>query len=601
MGTDSTIADEVACVAIERANALARVAIERADAALLRRQLADGADSNRNMLPLERSYLHECVQEDWLEGARLLLDFGADPNCRDSYCGEAPLQFALGDASASAAITELLLARGAQVQLLSDIGQTLLHVVSKLDDVENLQVVLAHARRQLSERSFHEWLNATDDSGCAALHLAHDPEVVRVLLEAGARVDIPDREGNLPLHCLCADDGGADNLEDAASLLCRAGAEADAQNHAGETPLHRTLSTHKIKLACFLIEQAGARSDISDAEGLKAEDLFPDDLQARMEIQQARKNASASQQANALSERLCDAAAAGDQVEIGRCLDEGAKPNGNDPLGRLPLVEAVISGSEPAWRALLNAGADPANRDACHSNRFSCLNAVSAAIEMGNGPACAAMLEACPSRSVAAQLIERRDGLSRAAYYGYAGVCEALLDWGVPLVPAWGTPALHPAAAGGRLGVIRLLEKRGCDMDQLDGFDRTALHAACEAQQLKATDVLLELGANPNFAGMGGLIPLMAAARTGTASDRLIGAVEDINARDSEGRTALFHAAQRGHRRLCERLLRAGADPNVADCLGRRPADVADSRIEALLAQFGRSGSPHVATPESAP
>jgi ankyrin repeat protein len=51
----------------------------------------------------------------------------------------------------------------------------------------------------------------------------------------------------------------------------------------------------------------------------------------------------------------------------------------------------------------------------------------------------------------------------------------------------------------------------------------------------------------------------------------------NVNARDSEGRTALMLAARHGQTKAVLALLAAGADPNVADSHGFTPLRVANS------------------------
>jgi ankyrin repeat protein len=69
------------------------------------------------------------------------------------------------------------------------------------------------------------------------------------------------------------------------------------------------------------------------------------------------------------------------------------------------------------------------------------------------------------------------------------------------------------------------------------------------------------------------LIELIATAGEDARDDvgRLIRAGADINAMDTEGRTALILAAAHGHQTTVRLLLDAGADTNVVDNSGRTP------------------------------
>ena len=103
--------------------------------------------------------------------------------------------------------------------------------------------------------------------------------------------------------------------------------------------------------------------------------------------------------------------------------------------------------------------------------------------------------------------------------------------------------------------VIDTLFRAGSDVASADKFGQTAMHLLCGAglqkgQALKEGLVLLAL-------------------------DRLFQESPQIDALDARGFTALHHAAARGYSQLVVRLLRAGADKNLRDNLGRSAYDFA--------------------------
>ena len=59
-------------------------------------------------------------------------------------------------------------------------------------------------------------------------------EVVKILLDAGALVNIFDRKGYTPLYC-----AAINNHFDITKLLLDAGADVDKADFGGMTPLHR--------------------------------------------------------------------------------------------------------------------------------------------------------------------------------------------------------------------------------------------------------------------------------------------------------------------------------------------------------------------------
>jgi hypothetical protein len=90
-----------------------------------------------------------------------------------------------------------------------------------------------------------------------------------------------------------------------------------------------------------------------------------------------------------------------------------------------------------------------------------------------------------------------------------------------------------------------------------------------------------------------GVPALQQAARSGDLAtiERLHASGADLDARDSQGRTAVLEAAMAGHGVVVERLLEYGANPNIADNDGRTPLAVVDARqlsdISSTLRRFG--------------
>ena len=88
------------------------------------------------------------------------------------------------------------------------------------------------------------------------------------------------------------------------------------------------------------------------------------------------------------------------------------------------------------------------------------------------------------------------------------------------------------------------------------------LHHAVAIQHDKCMDVLLEAGADMNWADDSSNTPLMRAAKNGYVDcvQKLIQTGADVNTKDKKGYTALILAAFHGHYECIELLLNAGAD-----------------------------------------
>uniref|UniRef100_A0A8C3CEN6 Ankyrin repeat and SOCS box containing 16 n=1 Tax=Cairina moschata TaxID=8855 RepID=A0A8C3CEN6_CAIMO len=178
-----------------------------------------------------RGPLHDAAAAPRPACARLLLDFGADPNLLSAE-GTAPLH--LCTAPDSLPCAELLLAHGARVNLgTRERALTALHVAASRGLAAHVALYLRHgadpARRS---RQGETPLNAA----CAAAERPPETpaylQVAERLLAAGADPRAAGRKGHTPLHNACAN--GQHGL---ARLLLRHGADPTVRNGAGDTPM----------------------------------------------------------------------------------------------------------------------------------------------------------------------------------------------------------------------------------------------------------------------------------------------------------------------------------------------------------------------------
>ncbi|XP_068775578.1 ankyrin repeat and SOCS box protein 16 isoform X2 [Struthio camelus] len=175
--------------------------------------------------------LHDSVAGLRLDCARLLLAFGADPNVLSEE-GLAPLHLCTDPESLPCA--ELLLAHGARVNLSTrDRHLTALHVAARRGLEAHVELYLRHgAEPARRSREGETALNAA----CAGAERPEDAEryyrVAERLLAAGADPRAAGRKDHTPLHNACGN--GQTRL---ARLLLRHGAAATAPNCAGYTPL----------------------------------------------------------------------------------------------------------------------------------------------------------------------------------------------------------------------------------------------------------------------------------------------------------------------------------------------------------------------------
>ncbi|KAG0125660.1 ankyrin repeat-containing domain protein [Tuber indicum] len=166
--------------------------------------------------------------------------------------------------------------------------------------------------------------------------------------------------------------------------------------------------------------------------------------------------------------------------------------------------------------------------------------------------------------------------LSDAIKGGEPEIVEFLLDNGLSMeINDYFETGLHVAAQVGQLLMAQLLVDRGINISSHNGDGETALHCAVTTGKVEMVELLLRNKANPNIGAKfgGNILPLhIAAQNKGYDIVRLLlshGA--DINATDSEGRTALSFAVSAEDEQMVKLLLDKTADIRLDDYHGATP------------------------------
>jgi ankyrin repeat protein len=132
---------------------------------------------------------------------------------------------------------------------------------------------------------------------------------------------------------------------------------------------------------------------------------------------------------------------------------------------------------------------------------------------------------------------------------------------------------------------VALLLVSDCNVALRDSSGTTALHYAASNGRTNASELLLNRRADPNARNNSGHTPLFWAT-TPAIVYLLLDDGADINAIDSQARTALHQAANRNDIDVLEALLESGADPNLRDKTGKLAVDETSDK---LVKQFIRS------------
>ncbi|KAF7035108.1 hypothetical protein CFC21_046029 [Triticum aestivum] len=174
---------------------------------------------------------------------------------------------------------------------------------------------------------------------------------------------------------------------------------------------------------------------------------------------------------------------------------------------------------------------------------------------------------------------ERETPLLLAATFGHTATAAWLLERGAsPRAPdVDGETPLHWAAYNGDRDLAMLLLCKGADVGATNPRG-TALHVAAMRGFPEVIRVLLRHGADPNKFASRVFTPLVSSLLGGSVEcmKLLIEAGANVHAGGFSGATPLLLAcSRRGNIGFVKCLLKAGADPNVPDELGRLPIEIA--------------------------
>jgi ankyrin repeat protein len=420
-------------------------------------------------------------------------------------------------------------------------------------------------------------LNMTDCEGRSALSYAAEFQQVqslKSLLGKGAKHDLQDSGGRTPLSW-AATAGEPDHFlpdtKEVIRQLLAAGADVNAEDREKRTPLAwATIKGNEATTELLLsvdnlnadIPDTGGRTPLSHAAELGLGDIIQLLLDSNANINLEDKRGRTP---------LLWAAQKGHETIVSKLLaSAGVNVDYPDTDGRTPLSHAAELGLAEIVQLLLDSNADINLED--KRGRTPLLWAT----QEGHETIVSELL-ASAGVDVDHPDPDGRAPLSHAAELGRGEVIQLLLDSNadINLEDKRGQTPLLWATQNGRENIVsELLASAGVDVDHSDSNGRAALSYAAELGYASVVQTLVSAHAYVNSKDNTGRTPLIWATVTRRADivqSLLASGFVDLDHRDSDGRTAIFHAASLGYDDIMELLMQNGANASCTDKEGHTP------------------------------
>ncbi|XP_005479286.2 CARD- and ANK-domain containing inflammasome adapter protein [Oreochromis niloticus] len=428
-------------------------------------------------------------------------------------------------------ITELLIRKGARLDLQNDAGHTALHRAASRGHTELMKALVKAGAP----------IHNLDLKGKTPIHLAAENrhlKSVKLLVEEEARQSESNRQ-NMFLHMAAMEDDWR-----LAELLLQSGATVDALNSHNKAALFYAVKESNEKTMTVLLN-AGAKADydvINEAINLHQESI----------LQLLLANARGVLSKDVLGSALFAAVRKNFDGAVSALIDSGADVNMRDGRRYTPLLLSAELGHSEVFSVLV---AKNAKMDATLSDLSSALHL---AARSGSKPIVQTLLEKGLDPNIKGA--KGHTPLHLAAQCDRPDITGLLLKGGaqVNAVSQDGLIPLHIASRQGHTDTVIQLLHNKAEPGVKDRLGRTALHWAASSQvDSCVVDLLLSAKADPDATDNEKKTPLHLAAMEGKVdmAISLLSHRAKRRARDMDGSTPLHYAAAGGHVSVVTALL----------------------------------------------
>ena len=248
---------------------------------------------------------------------QVLIDAGADIEAKNNI-GRSALH--LASENGELAIIKVLVKAGAGVRVTDNEGDTCLILAANFGHTETVRYLVALPEVDVNHRG---------SGGDTALYIASHKvfaDVVELLIDAGADIEVTDDKGRSPLHTACLNGNIA-----VVKMLVKAGAEVRATDNEGSTCLHIASYYGRTETLRYIAGLPGVDVNHADENGMTA-----------LHWEGKKKGHPAVVQA---------------------LVDAGADLEAKNSLGRSPLLVACESRKIAIVKLLVKAGAEVRTTD----------------------------------------------------------------------------------------------------------------------------------------------------------------------------------------------------------------------------------------------